>query len=108
MNVNSAFTMIARNRFAVFCGILTAIVAIFFMASSFTKRSKKDLLIKRVNLTIREIGHHLLLHAGDSTSRILPVTEKSEGVFLLEFENEFIFKPEYKRAFFSRGNGQYA
>jgi len=94
MNVNSAFTIIVRNRFVVLCGILTTIVAIFFMASSFTKRSKKDLLIKRVNLTIREIGHHLLLQAGDSSSRILPVTEKSEGVFLLEFEDEFGFKPD--------------
>jgi len=33
----------------------------------------------------------LLLQAGDSTSRVLPVTEMKEGVFLLEFENEFVF-----------------
>jgi hypothetical protein len=33
----------------------------------------------------------LLLQAGNSTSRVLPVTEIKEGTFLLKFENEFIF-----------------
>jgi DNA-binding winged helix-turn-helix (wHTH) protein len=93
MSVNFAFRAIRRNQFVVFSGILIA-VAIFFIASSFTKPSGRDLFMKSVNLTIREIGHHLLLQAGDSTSRVLPVKEISEGVFLLEFENEFIFKPD--------------
>jgi hypothetical protein len=31
------------------------------------------------------------LQAGDSTSRVLPVTEINEGTFQLQFENEFIF-----------------
>jgi hypothetical protein len=44
-----------------------------------------------VNIIIRQIGHRLLLQAGDSTSRVLPVTEIKEGTFLLKFENEFIF-----------------
>ena len=94
MDVNSTFTIVIRNRFAILCGIVVAIVTIFFAATSFTQRSNNDLRVKRVNLTIREIGHHLLLQAGDSSSRVLPVTEKSEGVFFLQFENEFVFKPD--------------
>jgi DNA-binding winged helix-turn-helix (wHTH) protein len=43
---------------------------------------------------VRAIGHDLLLRSGDSTSVILPVIEKSSGVFLLEFENEFVFHPD--------------
>ena len=31
------------------------------------------------------------MQSGDSTSRVLPVTEIKEGTFLLEFENEFVF-----------------
>ncbi len=31
---------------------------------------------------------------GDSTSVVRPVIEKSNGVFLLEFENEFVFQPD--------------
>jgi hypothetical protein len=43
---------------------------------------------------VRAIGHDLLLRAGDSVSVVPPVTEKSRGVFLLEFENEFMFQPD--------------
>lgn len=93
MNVNSAFRL-SKNRFALLCGILIFITAIFFIASAFTKPTKSDLFVKQINLMIREIGHHLLLQAGDSTSRVLPVRETSEGVFLLEFENEFGFEPD--------------
>jgi hypothetical protein len=72
-------------------GIATVMLAIFFIGSSFTKHSDRDLLAKQVNLIIRQIGHRLLLQAGDSTSRVLPVTEIKEGTFLLKFENEFNF-----------------
>jgi hypothetical protein len=66
-------------------------LAIFFIASSFTKRYDRDIRAKQANLIIRQIGHRLLLQAGDSTSRVLPVTEIKEGTFLLKFENEFVF-----------------
>jgi len=69
----------------------TGFFTIFFIASSFTDHSDRDLRAKQVNLIIRQIGHRLLLQAGDSTSRVLPVTEIKEGTFLLRFENEFVF-----------------
>ncbi len=94
MRVNSYFKSIIDSRFATFSGIGSIAIAIFLTATSFTQHSKTDLLAKRVNLTIREIGHHLLLRAGDSTSRVLPVTEISDGVFLLAFEDAFAFQPD--------------
>jgi hypothetical protein len=90
MRVNSAFTGFFINRFGAGSGIAIVMLAIFFIASSFTD-SDRDLRAKQVNLMIRQIGHRLLLQAGDSTSRVLPVTEIKEGTFLLRFENEFIF-----------------
>ena len=69
----------------------TGFFTIFFIASSFTDHSDRDLRAKQVNLIIRQIGHRLLLQAGDSTSRVLPVTEIKEGTFVLRFENEFVF-----------------
>ena len=72
-------------------GIAIAMLAIFFIASSFIKHSDRDLRAKQVNLIIRQIGHRLLLQAGDSTSRVLPVAEIKEGTFVLKFENEFVF-----------------
>src|SRR5688572_16479055 len=95
MRVNSSFKDIFNKRLAVGSGIPIAIgivlLAIFLTASSFTTRSNRDLLAKQVNLIIRQIGHRLLLQSGDSTSRVLPVTETKGGTFLLEFENEFVF-----------------
>jgi DNA-binding winged helix-turn-helix (wHTH) protein len=95
MGVKSAFTGFFTHRLVVSCSIpITigiAMPAIFFFASSFTELSDLDLRAKHVNLIVREIGHRLLLQAGDSTSRVLPVTETKEGTFLLQFENEFVF-----------------
>ena len=87
MCVNSAFIGFFSHRLVV--GLV--MLAIFFIASSFTKRSDRDLRATQVNLIIRQLGHRLLLQAGDSTSRVLPVTESKEGTFLLTFENEFVF-----------------
>ena len=39
---------------------------------------RDDFLATRAGLVIREIGHYLLLHAGDSTSRVLPVKKQGQ------------------------------
>src|SRR5687768_15426443 len=91
MDVNFTFKGFFNNRFAMGSGIAIVMLAIFFIASSFTKRSDRDIKTKQANLIIRQIGHQLLLQAGDRTSRVLPVTEIREGTFLLEFEKEFVF-----------------
>lgn len=91
MRVNSAFTGFFTNRLVVGPGISLVLIAIFFITSSFIEHSDRDLQAKQVNLLIRQTGHRLLLQAGDSTSRVLPVTEIKEGTFLLRFENEFVF-----------------
>ncbi len=91
MSVNFAFKGFFNNRLVVGFGISIAMLAIFFFVSSFTKRSDRDLRAKQTNLLVRQIGHRLLLQAGDLTSRVLPVTQINEGTFLLQFENEFAF-----------------
>lgn len=96
MRVNSAFKGFFNNRlvvnFSIRIAIGTVMLTIFLVTSSFTEHSDHDPRAKQVNLIIREIGHRLLLQAGDLTSRVLPVTETNEGTFLLQFENEFAFK----------------
>lgn len=91
MRVNSAFTGFFTNRMVVRSGIATIMLFILFSTASFSEDPGRELQAKQVNLVIRQIGHRLLLQAGDSTSRVLPVTEVREGTFLLRFENEFIF-----------------
>ncbi len=90
MGVNSSFSLFS-NRIVTVSGSAIAMVAILFIAASFTKRTDRDLRAKQVNLIIRKMGHQLLLQAGDLTSRVLPVTETKEGTFLLAFEKELVF-----------------
>jgi hypothetical protein len=91
MRINYSFTGFFTNRLVVGSGIAIVMLAIFFIASFFTEHPDRDLRAKQVNLIIRQIGHRLLLQAGDSTSRVLPVTEINEGTFRLKLENEFVF-----------------
>lgn len=43
---------------------------------------------------LRKIGHELLLQAGDSTSRVLPIKMLGENEYQITFENEFTFRPD--------------
>lgn len=79
-----------QHRFAAGFGLTALMFLVFLTGSSFKKHSDPVLRSKQVNLIIRQIGHKLLLQAGDSTSRVLPVIQK-EGTFLLKFEKEFVF-----------------
>jgi len=91
MRVNSVFSGLFSARWVVGSGLAIVLLAIFSIASSFTKPPERELLTKHVNLLIRQLGHRLLIQAGDSTSRVLPVKEIATGTFLLAFENELIF-----------------
>lgn len=48
---------------------------------------------QQIEVALRMIGHQVLLHAGDSTSRVLPI-EKQAGQYRVSFETEFAFNPE--------------
>ncbi len=53
-----------------------------------------ELLESRAALVVRKIGHSLLLHAGDSSSRVLPIKQLDETTFQLTFETPFSFMPD--------------
>lgn len=91
MRVHSTFPYLFGNRLLIRAGIAMLVAVVFCVASSFKESSARDLTAKQVNLIIRQMGHRLLLQAGDSTSRVLPVTEIAEGRFLLRFETEWVF-----------------
>lgn len=91
MHVKSAFRGYFRRRWVVGSGIAMVMLTIFFIASSFAKHTDRDLQAKKTNIIIREMGHQLLLQAGDRTSRVLPVSEMKEGTFQLRFEQSLVF-----------------
>src|SRR6478752_7419883 len=94
MYVYSFHRVFRHPRRKVFAAIVVSLCIIFFLAAFVTDKSEGEGIAKRVNIAVRAIGHDLLLRAGDSTSLVRPVIEKSNGVFLLEFENEFVFQPD--------------
>lgn len=49
---------------------------------------------KHLEVVFRSIGHQLLLHAKDSTSRVLPVTKINEHIYQISFEKSFGFTPD--------------
>lgn len=49
---------------------------------------------KDLTIALRQIGHSILLQAGDITSRVLPVKETEPNVFLLEFQSSFTYIPD--------------
>jgi len=48
---------------------------------------------KHIVVSLRMIGHQVLLAAGDSTGRVLPVVEE-DGKYRIQFENEISLRPE--------------
>lgn len=45
-------------------------------------------------IIMRKIGHEVLLHSGDSTSRVLPVKHIAENKYQIRFASRFTFKPD--------------
>jgi len=48
---------------------------------------------QQVQITLRRVGHHMLLASGDSTSRVLPI-EKMDNRYKVPFAAEFAFDPD--------------
>ena len=94
MRVNSFKSLMKDPIVELIAATAVACCTIFLLAAFITDKSVDKELSKRINIAVRAIGHDVLLRAGDSTSLIRPVIEKSKGVFRLEFENEFAFQPE--------------
>ncbi|MGC4022254.1 MAG: winged helix-turn-helix domain-containing protein [Cyclobacteriaceae bacterium] len=94
MNVNLLNRVFESPRLKLLAVIAVSFCAILFLAAFVSSRSDRETISRRVNIAVRAIGHDLLLRAGDSTSLVRPVIEGPNGVFLLQFENEFDFRPD--------------
>lgn len=72
-------------------GLILFLGVTFISLSSFKKND--TLNNKHTEVVVRNIGHQILLYAGDSTSIVKPII--NEGTkFRLQFETEFSFQPE--------------
>ncbi|MEE9440082.1 MAG: winged helix-turn-helix domain-containing protein [Saprospiraceae bacterium] len=72
--------------------VLYTIIAILllFNMSIF---AKSNIDKKKINLSMRMIGHDILFNAGDSTSRVLPINMEKDR-YTISFDTKFEFVPD--------------
>ncbi len=68
-------------------------VCLLLCFSALSGYAQEEIYERHIQVSIRVIGHEVLLSAGDSSSRVLPI-EKEEDRYGLEFESELQFSPE--------------
>jgi hypothetical protein len=68
-----------------------AVATLFLVASQSVAQASKD--EQQIEVSLRMIGHQVLLSSGDSTSRVLPI-KKEEGRYRIQFDTEFQFDSE--------------
>lgn len=83
------FNMSKRNYYLF--GIFTVFILLVGILVGF--KDPKEEISGNVKVTLRSIGHQLLLSNLDSTSLVLPISETSNGNFQLSFENELSIEP---------------
>ena len=71
--------------------VLSGFMIVFAMAFAKNENEYPD---KHLEIVLRTIGHQVLLHSKDSTSRVLPVKTVNENTFRISFENSFGFTPD--------------
>ncbi len=72
--------------------ILLSFISVICVA--FSMEGNNDFDISRREVLLRRIGHEILLQAGDSVSRVLPVKKIAENEYQISFENPFTFRPD--------------
>jgi len=74
---------------------LLALILLLFISSicvAFSMGGDSDFDIAKREVLLRSVGHELLLQAGDSTSRVLPVKKVTKNEYQISFENELTFQ----------------
>ncbi len=71
---------------------ITLILCIF-LGVLFSKATAQEAYEeKSIDVALRMIGHQLLLHSNDSTSRVLPISKHNDA-YNIQFESAFAFEP---------------
>ncbi|RZK41908.1 MAG: winged helix family transcriptional regulator [Pedobacter sp.] len=73
------------------------LAALFIVACglcAFSLSDNQRIELAKREILLRKIGHELLIHAGDSVSRVLPIKHLSDDEYQITFDKEFSFKPD--------------
>ncbi len=87
-----SLNLLSGKRKYLFGSIL--LLSIVVTCAAFISFDSYDFDIARREVLLRRIGHEILLQAGDSTSRVLPIKKISENEYQITFENELTFQSD--------------
>lgn len=74
--------------------LVLSLLFVLILALSCVADADKTKEEQHTEVSVRMIGHQMLLSLGDSSSRVLPIEKKEEGKYQIRFENDFAFNPE--------------
>jgi DNA-binding winged helix-turn-helix (wHTH) protein len=83
-----------KTKVLLICMLMIAILLVSVGSFMLTQEKDAATTEQRTQLVMRDIGHDLLLRAGDDTSRILPVKKISNRGYQLAFQHSFTFMPD--------------
>ena len=69
-------------------------VIIFFTSMLSCSSEKNEDFTETVKISLREVGHQILLSSGDSTSLVLPVIALDNTKYRLEFQQQIFINPD--------------
>lgn len=75
--------------------LLTGFISVLFLSYGCVAGNElgKTAAEQHIEVSMRMIGHQILLNVADSTSRVLPIEKTGDG-YLIRFEADFSFNPE--------------
>ncbi|MEJ6981735.1 winged helix-turn-helix domain-containing protein [Pedobacter sp. P351] len=73
---------------------IAASLLILFYVLSASQLNDTDFEEAKEIIIMRKIGHEVLLHSGDSSSRVLPVKQIAENEYQIRFASQFTFTPD--------------
>jgi hypothetical protein len=86
--VKSKSTHMARYK------IPALLLLIGMICAAFVLPGHDDFDLAKQEILFRKIGHEVLLHSGDSTSRVLPVKKISDSEYQITFANKFTYQTD--------------
>ena len=72
---------------------LTSLIFVCLLLLISRGHAQDNQVNSHIDVSLRMIGHQVLLSSNDSTSRVLPVVKEKDR-YRIQFENEFEFRPE--------------
>ena len=72
---------------------LTSLIFVCLLLLISKGHAQDNQVNSHIDVSLRMIGHQVLLSSNDSTSRVLPIVKEKDR-YRIQFENEFEFRPE--------------